>query len=85
MERAGRRETQWVNSNLNCVELILGIFKIWLTAYCSYAKSGKLFFTKDNDRHVTLDCPPLTGLQREHTEYGRVRMKGKKVDFISSN
>lgn len=85
MERVGRRETQWVNSNFNCVELNLGNFKIWLAAYCSYTKDDKMFFTKDNDKLVTLDCPHLTGLQWEHTEYGRVKIKGKKVDFIASN
>ena len=83
MKRAGRRETQWVNSNHNCVELNLGNFKIWLTAYCSYTKNGKLFFTKDNDPHVTFDCPSLTGLQWEHSEYGRVSMKRNEVYFES--
>jgi transcriptional antiterminator Rof (Rho-off) len=85
MLRSSSRETQWVNTNMNCVELNLGNFKIWLTAYCSYQKREKMFFTKDNDDLVTLDCPHLTGLQWEHTKYGRVKVTDTKVKFLPSN
>lgn len=85
MGRSGTRETQWVNSNHSCVELNLGNFKIWLTAYCSYTERGQLFYTKDNDDLVTLDCPSLTGLQWQHTDYGRIHTKGNTVEFISAS
>lgn len=84
MVRAGRRATQWTNSNCNCVEINLGNFKVWITAYCSYTEGETMSFTKDNDSLVTLDCPALTGLQWEHSDYGRVRGQGKMVDFIPS-
>lgn len=85
MGRSGTRETQWVNSNHSCVELNLGNFKIWLTAYCSYTEDGRMFFTKDNDDLVKLDCPSLTGLQWQHADYGKVRITGKTVEFILPN
>lgn len=85
MERTGRKSPEWMDSNSNCVELNLGNFKLWITAYCSYKNKTGMHYTKDNDPLVTLDCPALTGLQWEHTDYGRIiKTRGKNVKFVPS-
>lgn len=74
MEKAGTKACDWVASN--CVEATLGNYRIWVASYCAYRDNNEYRYTKDNDSHVTLDCPALTGLQWEHTDFGRFK-KGK--------
>lgn len=86
MEKRGRRECQWVDSNHNCVELNLGNLKLWLSAYCTFIdESGKLTCTENNDPSLLLDCPALTGLVWEHLDYGLFKSKGAgKLVYESS-
>lgn len=71
MEKAGRKANDWVATN--CVEATLGNYRMWLSAYCAYSQKGEYQYTNDNDATVTLDCPALTGLRWEHSDFGRFK------------
>lgn len=71
MEKAGRKANDWVATN--CVEATLGNYRMWLSAYCAYSQKGEYRYTNDNDATVTLDCPALTGLRWEHSDFGRFK------------
>ena len=71
MEKAGTKGCDWVANN--CIETTMGNYRMWLAAYCVYNQNGKYMYTGDNDESVTLDCPSLTGLKWEHTDFGRFK------------
>jgi len=85
MKKTGSRDAQWIDANKNCVELNLGNYKLWITAYCSYNDKDNMLYTEDNDPLVILDCSALTGLHWEHTVYGRFKVEGRKVEHITAN
>lgn len=78
MERASMKSCDWIHSN--CMEATLGNYRIWLAAYCAYSWKGKYQYTEDNDKCVMLDCPALTGLRWEHTDFGRFK-NGKHMSL----
>jgi hypothetical protein len=84
MDRAGTKEASYVGGLTNCVEFTLGNYRIWLAAYFSYEKNGKLAYSQDNCESIYIDCPNITGFYWEHTPFGRVKVTKRRVRYRNS-
>lgn len=75
MKRSGRNAARWIkNKNRwNCVEFTMGNIRCWISAACAYDNGNGGAFTADDDATVELHIPALTGMQWEHTPYGRYK------------
>ncbi|WP_419779269.1 hypothetical protein [Maridesulfovibrio sp.] len=81
MDRAGTKDPQFIGKGHNCIEFTLGNYRLWLSAYYSYLKKGKLVYSEDESEQIYIDCPSLVGFFWDHAPFGRVRVTQRKTEY----
>ncbi|EIC21677.1 hypothetical protein Thi970DRAFT_01898 [Thiorhodovibrio frisius] len=73
MKRARDSSSWWEGQTLNCLQLNIGNFKVWISAFCVFEEKGQGIYTEDEDDLVELSAPGLTCLVWEHAPFGRIK------------
>jgi hypothetical protein len=65
LQRKARGSNDFTNPQLQTIEFNLDNFKVWISAYYVFESEGKLQYSKNNDKNVTIECPSIIGFLGE--------------------
>ena len=65
LKRKGKILNNITNSQMQTIEFNLDDLKIWISAYYTFEKDNKLFYSKNNDKNITIECPSIIGFSGE--------------------